>query len=56
MASVKKCPICEGRGKVYGGFETGTVPEQTCHGCCGRGWVEVDDGYKEGKWLKEKLD
>ncbi len=35
----EKCLICKGTGKV------GTWPEQwQCHGCCGKGWVEVSDG------------
>ncbi len=41
MAQAVKCPVCGGVGCVYGGFETGTMPQQTCHGCDGKGWVEV---------------
>lgn len=28
------CPVCQGKGKIDG---------QACHGCNGRGWVEVQD-------------
>ena len=38
-----KCPVCEGKGVVYGIAETGAMPTTTCHGCDGRGWVEVGD-------------
>ena len=30
------CPVCNGRGKVE---------EKTCHGCGGKGWVEVAEDY-----------
>lgn len=29
------CPVCNGTGKVK---------KKTCHGCDGRGWVEVHGG------------
>ena len=34
------CPVCNGSGK-YG------APEilRDCHGCGGKGWVEVQDSY-----------
>ena len=31
----EKCPVCLGSGKVEG---------KQCHGCNGRGWIEVSDG------------
>lgn len=34
MAHAQKCPICNGEGKYK---------EQTCHGCGGKGWIEVQD-------------
>lgn len=39
-----KCPFCEGSGKVSPTLPIGTemVP---CHGCGGRGWVEVGESY-----------
>jgi len=37
------CPVCMGKGIIYGIAETGTMPTQTCHGCGGKGWVEVSD-------------
>lgn len=36
MAKAEKCPVCVGTGKFEG------VP---CHGCGGKGWVEVGDSY-----------
>lgn len=37
------CPVCNGQGVVFGIAETGTMPTQTCHGCKGKGWVEVSE-------------
>jgi hypothetical protein len=31
----EKCPICEGVGMLH---------DIECHGCGGKGWVEVSDG------------
>jgi DnaJ-class molecular chaperone len=37
------CPICKGQGTVplypQGGYTV--EPPQPCHGCGGKGWVEV---------------
>lgn len=35
------CPVCKGTGQVFGQL-TPTVP-QKCHGCDGKGWVEVQE-------------
>jgi len=35
------CPVCGGKGVVYGIAETGAFPTETCHGCGGLGWVTV---------------
>ena len=43
MSKAVLCPVCNGIGKIYGGFEDGTVPMQECHGCNSRGWVDVSD-------------
>lgn len=32
------CPVCNGTGKYNPGYL-----ENTCHGCGGKGWVEVKD-------------
>ena len=37
------CPVCNGKGRIYGGYESGTEPLETCHGCGGKGWVEVHE-------------
>lgn len=31
-----RCPVCNGSGKYNG---------ETCHGCGGKGWVEVHGNY-----------
>jgi len=36
------CPICLGSGKIACECGSGT---KVCHGCNGRGWVEVSDSY-----------
>lgn len=47
MAKAVKCPVCDGRGKVNLEQKKATVTEaaitreKTCHGCAGKGWVEV---------------
>jgi len=46
MAKAVTCPVCDGKGTVsnmgYNGH-TSTLTEITCHGCGGKGWVEVSD-------------
>lgn len=38
------CPVCNGRGKIgNNGFSATVVDEKTCHGCNGKGWVEVQE-------------
>ena len=42
----EKCPVCDGSGKVAirdGKLDTSAAAERdrTCHGCGGKGWVEV---------------
>lgn len=42
MAKAVKCPICDGTGQVPSVDEVIFSDElDTCHGCEGRGWVEV---------------
>ena len=45
----EKCPVCGGSGKYVhheepGHTTTGGSIPQPCHGCGGKGWVEVGDG------------
>ena len=43
-----KCPVCNGTGKLCKETSDSTdisKIEVTCHGCNGRGWVEVHDDY-----------
>lgn len=39
-----KCPVCEGDGEVedMGGIGTTQIRKE-CHGCKGKGWVEVSE-------------
>jgi DnaJ-class molecular chaperone len=45
MAKAVKCPVCGGKGKIVKetAFTTGGIVEnsEVCHGCDGKGWVEV---------------
>ena len=45
MAKAIKCPVCEGKGKIPDPLTmsaTATI-EVVCHGCGGKGWVEVSE-------------
>ena len=49
MSKVVLCPICGGKGKILDidnkwlptEYDNGTNAYKTCHGCGGKGWVEV---------------
>lgn len=43
MSHAEMCPVCGGSGKVGpGGGDTSTCPQlKDCHGCGGKGWIEV---------------
>ncbi len=44
MSKAVKCPICEGKGKVAPegvGWSGSPDSYPLCHGCSGKGWVEV---------------
>jgi len=59
MAHPEICPVCNGTG-VYAppndGQTTNVPMAQTCHGCGGRGWVEVGDSFPPAARLKEIAD
>lgn len=38
------CPVCGGLGEIKCGIDP---PYQTCHGCAGKGWVEVQEDYSD---------
>ena len=46
------CPVCSGEGKITKHYSptdhttAQTSYSYTCHGCNGKGWVIVQDGYK----------
>lgn len=45
-----KCPVCSGTGKIepYKNYSTtNTMNLITCHGCQGKGWVEVAESYSD---------
>ncbi|MCK9601053.1 MAG: hypothetical protein M0R06_18570 [Sphaerochaeta sp.] len=39
----EKCPICEGKRNIPR-LDGWHCHEDACHGCNGKGWVEVSDG------------
>lgn len=46
MSKAVTCPVCNGTGKITKttvGVAGGTF-EVDCHGCGGKGWVEVAEG------------
>jgi len=43
MAHAEICPICHGRGKIRNPEDITTPMEITCHGCGGKGWIEVSN-------------
>jgi len=45
MAHAERCPVCYGKGVVYGVAENGAFPTTQCYGCQGKGWVTVEDNY-----------
>lgn len=53
MSHAEKCPICSGTGKVETAHPLSGIyaPEvTTCHGCGGKGWVEIEDELQAGYW------
>lgn len=49
------CPVCVGRGKVAPVWAVSTTGESwsvTCHGCGGKGWVEVHESCVVSNCLK----
>ncbi len=46
MAKAVLCPVCQGSGVVAERTDLGATliyNTKTCHGCYGRGWVEVSE-------------
>ena len=52
MSKAVKCPICEGKGKAAPEGMWAGSPDSypTCHGCDGKGWVEVGDYEQKESW------
>lgn len=43
------CPVCNGSGEYYkppGSWSTAPSEVKVCHGCQGKGWVEVHEDYQ----------
>lgn len=36
------CPVCNGEGKIESEYKPLVEPKE-CHGCKGKGWIEVQD-------------
>lgn len=52
MAHAEICPVCGGKGKIpipTDERSTAAPGEETCHGCNGKGWVQVGVEYLENK-------
>ncbi len=42
MSHSEKCPVCEGSGEYK---HWAKAPPNTCHGCKGKGWIEIGIEY-----------
>ena len=50
MAKAVQCPICNGAGKLKDpgkNMDATYAPEKICHGCSGKGWVEVSEEFSQ---------
>lgn len=53
------CPVCSGEGTIKDNQDWNTSPancwRKTCHGCGGKGWVEVGEIFERSskKFLKD---
>ncbi len=41
MSQAVVCPVCDGTGRVCEQGLTDTTASKVCHGCGGKGWVEL---------------
>ncbi len=43
MSKAEMCPVCQDTGKYkeYSNYTNCIYIEKTCHGCNGKGWIEV---------------
>jgi DnaJ-class molecular chaperone len=56
MAHAEKCPVCNGKGEIFRAGDVGdTRSNNVCHGCNGKGWVEVGTEYPEPAEYKKPL-
>jgi hypothetical protein len=47
MSQAVLCPVCNGSGGIpkQSGTSSSSTADKPCHGCNGRGWVEVGISY-----------
>ena len=51
MAHAEICPICNGKGIIEEEVgSTGKKITKVCHGCGGKGWIEVRDDHCYSPW------
>jgi len=61
MSKAVLCPVCGGTGKVtpQTDWKSNAIPQpKTCHGCSGKGWVEVGKQSARamsGKFLNSRV-
>ena len=54
MSHAERCPVCYGSGKYTppANPNSSAVPQpQICHGCGGKGWVELNDYTTPNPWV-----
>ena len=47
MSPAELCPICKGVGRIQvdrDNTTTAPMEEKICHGCDGKGWIEIGGG------------
>lgn len=56
MAHAEKCPICNGSGKIPAFYNYDVNYVGDCHGCEGKGWVEVSDSEQVEAYIPQTTD
>ena len=54
--SAELCPVCNGIGKVRSIGCSGIMPDSTCHGCGGLGWIETKGSCEKVEMEDEDVD
>ena len=53
MSQAVLCPVCNGSGNITPSVSNGSTAmptSHTCHGCSGKGWIEIDDDSTQYVW------